>query len=129
MKAPLNILDQFNLTWSFSIKEWETFERLKREFERDRHLENQPKPRSPSEEIEYAILHIKELIRKEIDIPTRTFLFRILIFFEEKNRLAGKADEPPLFTKEDRIELTYIEKVILRVVGALAIIWLLSVLF
>lgn len=129
MNAPLNVLEQFNLTWSFSIKEWETSERLKREFERDRHLENRAKPRSPSEEIEYAILHIEELIRKEIDIPTRTFLFRIQIFFEEKNRLAGKADEPPLPTKEGPIELTYIEKVILRVVGALAIIWLLSILF
>lgn len=129
MNAPLNVLEQFNLTWSFSIKEWETFERLKREFERDRHLENRFKPRSPSEEVEYAILHIEELIRKEIDIPTRTFLFRIQIFFEEKNRLAGKADEPALPTKEGPIELTYIEKVILRVVGALAIIWLLSILF
>lgn len=129
MNAPLNVLSQFNLTWSFSIKEWETFERLKREFERDRHLENRSKPRSPSEEIKYAILHIEELIRKEIDIPTRTFLFRIQIFFEEKNRLAEKADEPPLPTKEGPIELTYIEKVILRVVGALAVIWLLSILF
>jgi hypothetical protein len=129
MNAPLNVLEQFNLTWSFSIKEWETFERLKREFERDRHLENRFKPRSPSEEIEYAILHIRELIRKEIDIPTRTFLFRIQIFFEAKNRLAGKAGELSLPTKEGFIELTYIEKIILRVVGILAIIWLLSTLF
>lgn len=93
----------------FIPREHDIFRSLMHDFAKDRHIPAKP-PASGDEEVKLAVAYIYELIKECYDLPTRSFLFRVALFLEDRilitRGLEVPADAPldsqPEYNKGDK---------------------------
>ena len=118
-------LHEYETDNGFIPREHDIFRSLMYDFAKDRHIPAKP-PASGDEEVKLAVAYIYELIKECYDLPTRSFLFRVALFLEDRILITRGLEVPPevavqLTTKGDKAVL-----VISIAALMLTLIWLLT---
>lgn len=127
MTKLLAFMREFEGDNGFAPHERDIFRSLVFDFTKGRHLHGRPKPKSMDEEVHHGVSYIYELIRECTDLPTRSFLFRVALFLEDrilitrglKAPLGVPLDIQPEYNKGDKAVL-----VISVAALVLTLIWL-----
>jgi len=76
-------LREYETDNGFIPREHDIFRSLMYDFAKDRHIPAKP-PASGDEEVKLAVAYIYDLIKECYDLPTRSFLFRVALFLEDR---------------------------------------------
>ncbi len=110
-------LREYETDNGFIPREHDIFRSLMYDFAKDRHIPAKP-PASGDEEVKLAVAYIYELIKECYDLPTRSFLFRVALFLEDRILITRGLE---IATKGDKAVL-----VISIAALMLTLIWLLT---
>jgi len=127
MTKLLAFMREFEGDNGFAPHERDIFRSLLFDFTKGRHLHGRPKPKSMDEEVYCGVEYIYELIRECTDLPTRSFLFRVALFLEDRILITRGLEAPlgvpldiqPEYNKGDKAVL-----VISVAALVLTLIWL-----
>lgn len=76
-------LREYETDNGFIPREHDIFRSLMYDFAKDRHIPGKL-PTSGDEEVTLAVAYIYDLIKECYDLPTRSFLFRVALFLEDR---------------------------------------------
>ena len=122
-------LREYETDNGFIPREHDIFRSLMYDFAKDRHIPAKP-PASGDEEVKLAVAYIYELIKECYDLPTRSFLFRVALFLEDRILITRGLEvpagasldiQPEYATKGDKAVLVISIAALL-----LTLIWLLT---
>ena len=122
-------LREYETDNGFIPREHDIFRSLLYDFAKDRHIPAKP-PASGDEEVKLAVAYIYDLIKECYDLPTRSFLFRVALFLEDRILItrglevpagASLDSQPEYATKGDKAVLVISIAALL-----LTLIWLLT---
>lgn len=129
-------LREYETDNGFIPREHDIFRSLMYDFAKDRHIPARcwcgcrSAPASGDEEVKLAVAYIYELIKECYDLPTRSFLFRVALFLEDRILITRGLEiatgehpgiQPEYATKGDKAVL-----VISIAALMLTLIWLLT---
>jgi len=121
-------LREYETDNGFIPREHDIFRSLLYDFAKDRHIPAKP-PASGDEEVKLAVAYIYELIKECYDLPTRSFLFRVALFLEDRILITRGLEDPPGTSLGIQPEYNKEDKVVLVISIAaliLTLIWLLT---
>lgn len=128
MTKLLAFMKEFEEDNSFAPRERDIFRSLVFDFTKGRHLHSRQKPKSLDEEVYCGVEYIYDLIRECTDLPTRSFLFRIALFLEDRILITRGLEAPAGISRDLQPEYDKVDKAVLVISAAallLTIIWLL----
>ena len=94
MTKLLAFMREFEGDNGFAPRERDIFRSLLFDFNKGRHLHGRPKPKSMDEEVHHGISYIYDLIRECSILPTRSFLFRVALFLEDRILITRGLEAP-----------------------------------
>lgn len=128
MTKLLKLMREFEGDNGFAPHERDIFRSLLFDFTKGRHLHGRPKPKSMDEEVSYGISYIYDLIWECPILPTRSFLFRIALFLEDRILITRGLGVPAGVSRNPQPEYNKGDKAVFAISAAallLTIIWLL----
>lgn len=128
MTKLLAFMREFEGDNGFAPRERDIFRSLLFDFNKGRHLHSRQKPKSLDEEVYCGVEYIYELIRECADLPTRSFLFRVALFLEDRILITRGLGVPAGVSRNPQPGYNKGEKAVLAISAAvllLTIIWLL----
>lgn len=128
MTKLLAFMKEFEEDNGFAPRERDIFRSLVFDFTKGRHLHSRQKPKSLDEEVYCGVEYIYDLIRECTDLPTRSFLFRVALFLEDRSLLTRGLGLPAGVSRNPQPKYDKVDKAVLVISAAallLTIIYLL----